>query len=79
MASWEDVRRVALALPEASEHSSPDGVLSWRVKDKLFTWERPLRKADYQALGDAAPDGPILAAWVADLGDKEALDRKSVV
>jgi hypothetical protein len=45
----------------------------WRVKDKLFAWERPLRRADYNALGDAAPDGPILGARVADEGVKEAL------
>lgn len=73
MADWEDVRRVALDLPETTERASRDGVLEWRVKDKAFSWERPLRKADYQALGDAAPDGPILAAWVPDLGAKEAL------
>jgi hypothetical protein len=33
----------------------------------------PLRRADYQALGDAAPEGPIAAVWVDDLGVKEAL------
>jgi hypothetical protein len=32
-----------------------------------------LRKADFEALGDSAPDGPILGAWVPDLGVKEAL------
>lgn len=73
MADWEDVRQVALDLPETTERASQDGVLEWRVKDKPFTWERPLRKADHQALGEAAPDGPILAAWVPDLGAKEAL------
>ncbi|MGH3976495.1 MAG: MmcQ/YjbR family DNA-binding protein [Pseudonocardiaceae bacterium] len=73
MASWDDVRRIALALPETTERSSPDGVLQWRVKDKLFAWERPLRRADLKALGDAAPDGAILATRVADLGVKEAL------
>ena len=44
MATWEDVRRIAMALPETVERASPDGVLEWRVKDKLFAWERPLRK-----------------------------------
>lgn len=73
MATWEDVRALALALPETSERSSPEGVLSWRVRDKLFVWERPLRKSDLAALGDAAPEGPILCAWVPDLGAKEAL------
>jgi hypothetical protein len=73
VASWDDVRRLALALPGTSETPSPDGLSAWRVKDKLFVWERPLRRADYDALGDAAPDGPILGARVADVGVKEAL------
>jgi hypothetical protein len=73
MASWDDVRRIALALPETAEESSRDGIPVWRVKDKMFAWERPLRRADHEALGDAAPDGPILAARVHDLGVKEAL------
>ena len=45
----------------------------WRVKDKGFVWERPLRAADLEALGDAAPDGPILGARVEHLVAKEAL------
>jgi hypothetical protein len=73
MATWEDVRRIVFTLPETDEASSRDGVAQWRVKDKLFTWERPLRRTDLQALGDAAPDGPILAARVPDVGAKEAL------
>ena len=36
-------------------------------------WERPLRNSDLRALGDAAPDGPILGARVEPLGAKEAL------
>ncbi|GII58649.1 hypothetical protein Pth03_70380 [Planotetraspora thailandica] len=72
MAVWDDVRRIALALPETTEQSSR-GVLQWRVKDKLFAWERPLRRGDLEALGEAAPDGPILAVRVQDLGVKEAL------
>ncbi len=35
--------------------------------------ERPLRRGDLEALGDAAPKGAILAARVPDLGAKEAL------
>jgi hypothetical protein len=73
MATWEDVRRIALALPETHERPSRDGVPQWRVRDTLFVWERPLRRADLHALGDAAPDGPILAARVPDVGVKEAL------
>ncbi|WBC16275.1 hypothetical protein O7600_05395 [Micromonospora sp. WMMA1998] len=80
MASWDDVRRVALALPETTERGSYDDLPAWRVRDKMFAWERPLRRADLDTLGDAAPDGPILAARVPDLGAKEALladDRRS--
>jgi hypothetical protein len=43
------------------------------VRDKLFVWERPLRPADIRALGDSAPQGPILGARVERLGAKEAL------
>jgi len=72
MATWDDVRRIALDLPETSERTN-QGVLQWRVKEKVLTWERPLRRADYEALGDAAPEGPIAAVWVDDMGVKEAL------
>ena len=72
MATWADVRRIALGLPETDEASSR-GTASWRVKGKGFVWERPLRRADYEALGDTAPDGPILGVRVTDLGVKEAL------
>jgi hypothetical protein len=72
MASWDDVRRIALALPQASEQSSRGNAM-WRVKDKLFVWERPLRASDLRALGDAAPTGPILGVRVEHLGAKEAL------
>lgn len=72
MASWEDVRRIALALPETSEGLSRN-LASWRVRDKPFVWERPLRRADVRALGDDAPTGPILGARVEHLVAKEAL------
>jgi hypothetical protein len=72
MATWDDVRRLALALPETSERLSR-GNAQWRVKDKLFVWERPLRNTDLAALGDAAPEGPILGARVEHVVAKEAL------
>ncbi|KAA2264210.1 MmcQ/YjbR family DNA-binding protein [Solihabitans fulvus] len=72
MATWTDVRRIALALPASTERAT-SGDAQWRVKDTLFVWERPLRRSDLDALGDRAPDGPILAARVADLGVKDAL------
>src|SRR4051812_38307915 len=49
------------------------GMRQWRVKDKLFVWERPLRRSDREALGAAAPDGPILGARVEHLVAKEAV------
>jgi hypothetical protein len=72
VASWDDVRRIAMSLPEASERESR-GMCQWRVKDKLFVWERPLRRSDLEALGDAAPTGAILGARVEHVGAKEAL------
>lgn len=76
VATWEDVRRIALGLPETFEHTHR-GALDWRVRHresgKLFVWERPLGKRDVEALGEAAPQGAILGARVPDLGAKEAV------
>ncbi len=72
VATWDDVAELALSLPHTSEGVSY-GHRQWRVKDKGFVWERPLRRSDLDALGDAAPDGPILGARVEHLVAKEAL------
>ena len=72
MATWDDVRRIAMGMPEATERESR-GHRQWRVKDKLFVWERPLRGPDLAALGDIAPTGPVLGARVEHLVAKEAL------
>jgi hypothetical protein len=72
MATFDDVARIALDLPETSEGTS-HGNRSWRVKDKGFVWERPLRRGDLEALGDAAPDGPVLGVRTEHLGAKEAI------
>jgi hypothetical protein len=72
VATWDDVRRIALELPETGERLSRD-LRRWQVKDKDFVWERPLRRADLEALGDKAPNGPILGARVEHLVAKEAL------
>lgn len=72
MAEWDDVRRIALALPQTGEGESR-GTARWEVRGKGFVWDRPLRKTDIAALGDTAPDGPILGAWVEHLVAKEAL------
>jgi hypothetical protein len=74
MATWNDVSRLAVALPEAEEGTLSGGRnRAWTIRKKLFAWERPLRKSDLAALGDAAPDGPILGARVEHLIAKEAL------
>jgi hypothetical protein len=72
MASWDDVQRLALALPETDERVSREN-RQWRVKDKLFVWERPLRPKELAEFGDDAPDGPILGARVEHLIAKQAL------
>ena len=72
MATWEDVERLATALPQTVAASRHDQ-RGWSVREKTFAWERPLRRGDLEALGDAAPTGPVLAVRVPDLGAKEAL------
>jgi hypothetical protein len=69
MATWGEVSRIVAALPETSE-TTPR---TWRVRKKLIVWERPLRKADFEALGADAPGGEILGVRVADEGVKFAL------
>jgi hypothetical protein len=72
VATWDDVRAVAATLPGAVETTS-GGLLQWKVRDRLFVWERPLRRKDLEELTDAAPTGPVLAARVPDVGAKDAL------
>lgn len=72
MADWEDVRRIASGLPETTEETSRDHA-AWVVKKKYFVWQRPLRRTDLIALGDSAPEGPILGARVEHEIAKEAL------
>ncbi len=73
MATWNDVRRIALALPGASQETTRRGWRAWIVNKKFFVWERPLLKSDIEALGDAAPEGPVLGVRVADLEMKDVL------
>lgn len=70
MATLDDARRLALALPETDEHPSYGGAPSWRVRDKAFVWERPLRAQDVAEVGE---QGEVLGAVVADEGVKAAL------
>jgi hypothetical protein len=72
MATWDDVARIALGLPETTEEQAW-GHRHWKVRGKGFVWERQLRKSDLAALGEAAPEGPILGARVEHVIAKEAL------
>ncbi|MBV9438387.1 MAG: MmcQ/YjbR family DNA-binding protein, partial [Candidatus Eremiobacteraeota bacterium] len=72
MATWQDVRRIALDLPGTSEEQRHNGS-SWIVDKRFFVWERPLRKSDLAVLGADAPHGPILGVRTADLEMKEAI------
>ena len=64
MATWDDVRQVALDLPEAVEDGSGP-TRAWRVGSKAFAWERVLRRGERAQLGAAAPAGPALGLRVA--------------
>lgn len=72
MPSFEDVRELALALPE-TEEGTRWGNRTWLVNGKGFVWERPLRKSDLAALGPDAPAGAILGARTEHLLAKEAI------
>jgi len=58
MSTEDDVRRIALSLPETAEKPSY-GTPGFRVKDKLFARMRP--------------EPGVLVLWVEDLFEKEAL------
>ncbi len=75
MATWKDVSRLASALPEVTQNGPEEDKQAWAVRGKTFAWERPLRRGDLEALGEAAPQGPILCTRVPDLGAKDALVR----
>lgn len=72
MATWADVRKLALAMPGTREKTA-NGSPAWVVNEKFFVWERPLRKTDLAALGEDAPDGPILGVRTGDLEMKDVL------
>ncbi|MFT4202244.1 MmcQ/YjbR family DNA-binding protein [Gordonia sp. (in: high G+C Gram-positive bacteria)] len=75
MATFDDVRRLALALPQTSEKTSW-GNLMFCVAKKGFVWERPLRKADIAALtelGREIPAGEVIGLRVADETAKHEL------
>lgn len=63
MATYDDARHAALALPEVEEGTSY-GNVAFKVQGKLFAWQRPLGKRDREELGDAAPGGDVFAVRV---------------
>jgi hypothetical protein len=72
VATWDDVRQIALDLPEAVEDRS-GSTTAWRVGSTAFAWERVLRRGERAQLGDAAPDGPALGLRTADPETVDAL------
>ncbi|GGI46008.1 hypothetical protein GCM10010932_12440 [Agromyces flavus] len=72
MVEWDEVRELALAMPEATEAVSR-GLPHWRVRDRGFVWERPLRKTDLAFLGLDDQPWPVLGARVEDEAVKLAL------
>ena len=73
MVTWDDVARACLALPATTEAVSASGRRRWLVRGKTFVRERPLHRKDLDELGAAAPEGPVLVAYVPDEGAKAAL------
>src|SRR4051794_14944547 len=59
MATFDDVRTIALSLPETDEHASYGGRPAFRVRKKGFVHLRD--------------DEISLSVYVSDLGEKEAL------
>ena len=71
MATWEDMRRIATALPGVAE--GHDDTRGWSVGDKVLAWERPLRKGDLAALDLDSQDEPVLVVRTPDRDGKFAL------
>jgi hypothetical protein len=72
MATWDDVRRIALDLPEVVEDAE-GRTTAWRIGAKAFAWERLLRRGERAILAAAAPDGPALGLRTGDPLAVEAL------
>lgn len=76
MATWQDVRRCASALPDVVEGTSY-GRPAWNVRKNTFVWERPLGRKDLTDLGLTEQAGEVLGVRVADVGVAEALVASS--
>lgn len=77
MATVDDVREIALALPGVSERvGGHTGAPTWRLSSGQIAWVRGPSKVDLRqlaALGLEWPDGPVLGVRVRSLEEKEAL------
>ena len=68
MATFADVRRIALELPEVDER--PDGSTgetTWRTKKGMVVWSRGPRRSDLtqlERLGRTWPEGEVVAVRV---------------
>jgi hypothetical protein len=75
MATFDDVARLALAMPDVIETEAfgHGHNRAWTVSGgKAFAWERSFSKADIRRFGDVKPpDGPILAVRVSSLDEKD--------
>ncbi|MBX3142616.1 MAG: hypothetical protein KF813_02580 [Trueperaceae bacterium] len=74
MATLDDVRRIALELPEVFEEAG--GSFAWRTKKGLVVWQRGPRKSDLvqlEKLGRAWPDATVVAVRVTGDDDKQML------
>ncbi|NII69237.1 MmcQ/YjbR family DNA-binding protein [Microbacterium ulmi] len=77
MAALDDVREIALSLPEAFEKANGQRAgVGWRTSNGLFVWERGPSKADLASLaslGREWPAGPVVGVRTDGLEGKEAL------
>jgi len=77
MATLDDVRAIALALPGAEEKvGGHTGEPAWRLKSGQFAWLRGPSSTDLRQLAEIGrewPDGPVLGIRVGSLEEKEAL------
>ena len=74
MANWQDVDKVALALPQVEATTVP-GSRGWSVVGKNLAWERPLRVKEVAietAAGREPYLGDIIAIHLPELAAKQA-------
>ena len=77
MATIDDVRAIALALPGVEERAGGHtGLPAWRLASGQIAWLRGPTGADERQLaelGRSWPDGPVLGLRVESLEEKEAM------